>query len=52
MMGCCKYGKGICCPVIFRATQIVCVDVSYRYGPCFVKLVKSVIAIGVRYLNN
>ena len=41
MMGCCKYGKEISCPITFRATQILCVDVSYRYGSCLVKLVRS-----------
>jgi hypothetical protein len=52
MMGCCKYGKEHCCPITSRATQIECVDVSYRYGSCLVKLVKTVIAVNVRCLNT
>ena len=51
-MGFCKYGKEISCPVTFRATQIVCAEVIYRYGSCLVKLVKSVIAVSVRCMNN
>ena len=52
MMSCCKYSKEISCSITFITNQIVCGNVSYRYGSCLVKLVKSIIAVSVRCLNN